>query len=310
MEEDFVKQLFDYVNQCVMYHVENADQMKRFLDFLAQMKSPLTVANKILIYGYDPKATEVRTREEWEKEGAKVLHPERELHNMKYMPGSKYEYVDRVMYDVTATDRKPQTYQPYKDAGAMAERLLMYPPCKVVFLEKAKAGKSKAEYIPEKNVIEVTRGFRDETEVCHYLLREFGHYFLKEKEELRAEKNGKEAKAGEEAGAKNGQVKYDRNAHGLEAQAVSYTVAVRYGIRSPTLENLQPYPRLQPKDLIRVFDGIDFAIGRITRQLENGPEQKRLAEQEAAKKKAAKKEPEEVKPKLREIPSPPSLGRE
>lgn len=327
MDEEFVKELFNYVNECVMYHAENADQMKRFLDFLAHMKSSITVANKVLVFGYDPNATEVKTAEDWEKQGVQVLYPERVLHNMQFEPGSRYDYVDRIMYDVTATDRAPEPYQPYPDAGALAERLLLYPPCPVVFLEKSKPGKSKAEYVPDKKVIEVTRGFRDETEVCHYLLREFGHFFLKEWEELRIKESTKESRknqveasdesTGNETYVKNDKAdpvktyRYDRNVHGLEAQAVAYAAAVRYGIKAPTLENVQPDPKMQPQDVTRVFDGIDFAIGRITRQLEHGPELKKQAEWEAEKQaaeaKMKEKEMKEKKPKLREIPQPPNL---
>ena len=316
MDEEFVKELFNYVNECVMYHVENADQMKRFLDFLAHMKTPITVANKVLVFGYDPNATEVRTAEDWKKQGAHVLHPERVLHNMQFQPGSKYSYVDRVMYDVTATDRAPQPFQPYPDAGALAEQLLMYPPCPVVFLEKSKPGKSKAEYVPDKKVIEVTRGFRDETEVCHYLLREFGHFFLKEREELRIRERAEESEDKEVPVNRDEEnpiktYRYDRNIHGLEAQAVAYAVAVRYGIKAPTLENVQTDPKMQPQDVTRVFDRIDFAIGRITRQLEEGPELKKQAKLEAEKQaveaKQKEREKKEEKPTLREIPHPPNL---
>ena len=94
-------------------------------------------------------------------------------------------------------------------------------------------------------------------------------------------------------------------------QAVAYAVAVRYGIKAPTLENVQTDPKMQPQDVTRVFDRIDFAIGRITRQLEEGPELKKQAkleaEKQAAEAKQKEREKKEEKPKLREIPHPPNL---
>ena len=59
MDDEFVKQMFDYVNDSVGYHLGSADNLKGFMTFLAGMRSNITVANKVLAYGYNAYATDV-----------------------------------------------------------------------------------------------------------------------------------------------------------------------------------------------------------------------------------------------------------
>ena len=48
MEEDFVKQLFDFINASADHHLKSAENLKEFLTFVARMQSNVTISNKIL----------------------------------------------------------------------------------------------------------------------------------------------------------------------------------------------------------------------------------------------------------------------
>lgn len=313
MTEDLFQQLIDYANQCIAYHARDTAHMKNFLRFLARLKTHnVSVANKVLICGYSPNALDVRTEEDWTMAGVHVIHPERMIHNL-YRP-DKGNYTDRIMYDITATDGVYVPFPKYKEPGQLAERLLLGPPCPIVFLENHQDGKGKAEYIPDKQIVEVTRGFTNELEVCHLLLREYAHYFLHGKK-LSQEANRKKVPV--EQLEKT--FRYDRRAYGVNAYSVAYTIALRFGLKEPELDNIHPASGLKPMDLLDIFDELDFAIEKLSDQVIRGPYLKKLADAKAKdeKEKAeaeAKKKKEEEKKKKEEVdlgpaPVPPDLGR-
>lgn len=303
MEDAFVRELFEYVNQCVLYHGKDSAHMKDFLKFLAHLRSDASVANKILINGYAPDATEVRSKEEWEQREVQILYPEKVIHNMVCIDPKEKVYEDRIMYDVSATDGNPTPFFQYKTAGVFAEWLLRFPPCPIRFLEEHKAGKGKAEYMPEEQVIEVTHGFVSEIEACHLLLREYAHFFLHER--LRQ---------------KNEKIRYDRRNYGVDAYSVAYTICLRFGAEAPNLENIQPDGNLPAKDVLFIFTGLDYAIEKVSHQIENGPMLRKAAEEKARKEKRQEEEKRKKEEKERkeneakkidpkEKPLPPELRR-
>ena len=271
MEEDFVKQMFDYVNDSVGYHLGSADNLKGFMTFLAGMRSNITVANKVLAYGYNAYAADVHTKEEWESLGVRVTDENAVIHLLQHAPDSKYGYTDRVVYDISSTNATGIAYELFPNAGFFAERLLMYPPCPIKFSEKPLSNNRKSGYDPEKGVIEVTMGFRDEEQVCHGLLREFAHFYLYEKE-MRGSTYGKGRN--DAVGAEQKKVVYDRNKHGVEATAISFAVCTRYGINPPEIDVVNP-PEIEPKDLLKVLDGLDYSVQKISGLVDEGGERQR-----------------------------------
>ena len=271
MEEEFVKQMFDYVNYSVGHQLESADNLKEFMTFLAGMRSNITVANKVLAYGYNPNATDVHTKEEWESYGITVTNENAVIYLLQHSPESKYGYTERIVYDISSTNANGKSYEHFPNAGFFAERLLMYPPCPIQFSEKPLSNNRKASYNPEKGVIEVTMGFRDEEQVCHGLLREFAHFYLHEKEK-RGSTYGKGRK--DAAGAEQKKVVYDRNKHGVEATAISFAVCTRYGINPPEIDVVNP-PEIEPKDLLKVLDGLDYSVQKISGLVDEGGERQR-----------------------------------
>ena len=214
------------------------------------------------------------------------------------------------LYDVSATNRDPPVVKKYIDAGLFAERLMLYPPCPLVHLKKAKTGKSKAEYIPDRNVIEVTSGYKDEIEVCHYLLREYGHFFLCEKGRLAVTKQEKNEEASDQKEKEAKPYHYERGKYGVDSLAIAYSICVRYGITPPELENVQPASGADAQDILKVLDGIDFSIGRVIRQIEEGPRLKRRVEKEAQKEKTQEvQKAEDNGSSFRPFPKPPVLGK-
>ena len=258
MAEDFVKQLYDFVDGSVRHHLESPD--------------------KLLAYGYNPRATIIRTREAWEKDGFTILDEGAVIYNIQQVPGEKGHYTERVMYDVSSTDMQPEAFEHFPNAGFFAERLLMYPPCPVRFSDNPLVDNRRASYNPEKGIIEVTGGFKSEEHVCYGLLREFSHFYLHENEMRMIKKEGKDAS-----------VEYNRDRHGIESQAISFAVCTRYGIEPPKLDVVHP-PEGKPQDLMRILEGMDYSLQRISKLIEEGGIQQRrfLSQNEGANQKAEK----------------------
>ena len=265
MAEDFVKQLYDFVDGSVRHHLESPDNLKEFLTYLAGMRTDVSMRNKLLAYGYNSRATIIRTREAWEKEGFTILDEGAVIYNIQQVPGEKGHYTERVMYDVSSTDMQPEAFEHFPNAGFFAERLLMYPPCPVRFSDNPLVDNRRASYNPEKGIIEVTGGFKSEEHVCYGLLREFSHFYLHENEMRMIKKEGKDAS-----------VEYNRDRHGIESQAISFAVCTRYGIEPPKLDVVHP-PEGRPQDLMKILEGMDYSLQKISKLIdEGGMQQKRF----------------------------------
>ena len=271
MADDFLKQLYDFVDGSVRYHLESPDNLKDFLTYLAGMRTDVSMRNKLLTYGYNPHATDIRTREAWEKDGFAILDEGAIIYNIQQVPGEKGHYTERVMYDVSSTDMQPEAFEHFPNAGFFAERLLMYPPCPVRFSDNPLVDNRRASYYPEKGIIEVTGGFKSEEHVCYGLLREFSHFYLHENEMRMIKKEGKDAS-----------VEYNRDRHGIESQAISFAVCTRYGIEPPKLDVVHP-PEGRPQDLMKILEGMDYSLQKISKLIdEGGMQQKRFLGQDNA----------------------------
>ena len=250
MEENFVKQLFDYLNNNAGHHLESADNLKEFMRFLGKMQSPISIRNKLLTFGYNPGATDIHTRDEWLKYGISVLDEDAMIYNLQKNPESPMGYEERVMYDVSSTDAEAKSFETFPDAGFFAERLLMYPPCPVKYRAGSLENNRKAYYDPEKGIIEVTGGYKDEAQVCQKLLQEYAHFYFCEMDGVR-------------------KVPYDREKHSMEALAVSYAVCIRYDIKPPQIDVVSP-PMGKAEDRIEVLKGLDTVLGKISKRIDEG----------------------------------------
>ncbi len=265
MADDFVKQLYDYVDGTVKYYLESADNLKGFLSFLARFRSNVSTRNKILTMGYNLAATDVRTKEAWEKQGVSVNDESAMIYNIQQ--NKEGGYSERVMYDVSVTDGNPVLYERFPSAGFFAERLILSSPCPIVFHEPPLVDNRRASYDPEKGIIEVTCGYKREEHVCYGLLREYSHFYLRENQMQMVGKGKTD--------------EYDRDRHAIETLAISYGICVRYGIEPPEIEAVHP-PEGKPRDLLRILEGMDRAIQKISKRIdEEGMEQRRFIGQES-----------------------------
>ena len=185
------------------------------------------------------------------------------IYNIQQVPGEKGHYTERVMYDVSSTNMQPKAFEHFPNAGFFAERLLMYPPCPVRFSDNPLVDNRRASYDPEKGIIEVTGGFKSEEHVCYGLLREFSHIYLRENEMRMVKKEGKDES-----------VEYNRDRHGIESQAISFAVCTRYGIEPPKLDVVHP-PEGRPQDLMKILEGMDYSLQRISKLIDEGGMQQR-----------------------------------
>ena len=249
---DFIKQLYEFVDGSVSYHLGSTDNLKEFLMFLSGFHTNVSMRNKILTFGYDQKATDIRTKEDWERDGYKITNDSAVIYNIAQV--QKGQYAERIMYDVTNTDANSDSYERFPNAGFFAERLLINPPCPVRFSNKPLKNNRRANYDVEKGVIEVTGGYKNETHVCYGLLREFAHFYLCENEMRMMKKPDFE---------------YNRDKHGVEAQAVSFAVCSRYGIEPPSIDVLSP-PNGKPQDLLKELELLDTALNKISKLIDEG----------------------------------------
>ena len=282
MSEVFVKQLFDYLNSCVDHHLQNATNLKELLGFLAKFQSPVSIRNKLLTFGYNPGATDIHTKDEWLKFGISVLDEDAVIYNLQKNPESELGYEERIMYDISSTDATRKSFEVFPDASFLAERLLISSPCPVKFRESLIDGNRKSGYDPDKRIIEVTSGFKDEEQVCYGLLREYAHFYFHEDTIKRNVERGRNHTKGDsvDIGSRgNGDscqysIGYDREKHLVEAQAVSYALCVRYDITPSPLDVVSP-PEGKPEDRMEILKGLDSVIEMISKRIEEGGRQQR-----------------------------------
>ena len=80
MGNEFVKSLLKYVDDTTEALMDDPDRYKAFLAYLSRMDSPLGISNKMLIYGYDREATDIRTVMAWNMAGITVLQMDKPIY--------------------------------------------------------------------------------------------------------------------------------------------------------------------------------------------------------------------------------------
>lgn len=271
MNEDFTKQLYQFVGESATKITNNTESMKTFAGFLGMYQGRNhTIRNKLLIAGYNINATDVRTAEEWSQVGVSIPDLENCIWLMKKDSSASTGYTAQAAYDRSATSLGAAS-EPYIDPGELAERILLHRPCPVVFVQDGTLGRSKALYVEGDNKIQVRAGYNNLTDVCHLMIQEYTHVAIREEE--------KAAWRPDESGRP---FQYNRNhaRYGSLSQLVTYAVCKRYGIKAPELTNLQPLDT-NIEGRIAYIDRINRLADTVTKQIE-GREPIQKAERRAA----------------------------
>lgn len=278
MEDDFTKQLLEYVNGATIALLDDAERYKDFLGFLSRMDSNHKISNKMLIYGYDPEATDVRTMEEWNKAGVTILHDAARIYVLGYDGSSEAKYFAREVFDIRNTDAAKKGEIIFQDSGEFAETVMASAPCKIRFNDDKTSAKEKCIYDDEKKVILVTNDFRDYDEIAQSLLREYAHFYLNDlyrkafTDKLRsAQKNTNndmqiaDNKNHEEGGLKTAnEYHYNREAHKAEALSAEYMVCSRYNRKLPEIPYIRRSVNISLAAIRTGLDNMCAAFSRIT----------------------------------------------
>lgn len=256
-----IRKYKDYIGRSAEYTVKNAESFQSFLSFLAKMKGPISLDNKLLARGYDADTTEIRTEEDWKSIGIAVLSRERPIHQLIYREDGSEEV--QILYDIASTNAVARDFEQFSDPGFFVDRLLQKHPCPIKFFEKDKVGSDKIRFSPEDGVIYATYGARDDTELGQLFLREYAHFYIHEFERC------DEDLSPSEEGTNECTRPYNRKEHGLEAHAVVYALCVRHGLEPPTMDKVQASAGLTSEDILQILRGIDQAIIRITALIED-----------------------------------------
>ena len=228
MEDDFTRQLLEYVNNTTIALLDDVGRYRDFLGFLSRMNSDQKIANKMLIYGYDPEATDVRTAEEWYKAGARISNDATRIYLLEYDESSAVKYTVKEAFDIRNTDAPGKSEIMFQDSGEFAEVVMASKPCKIRFDDKA-SGKEKCIYDSEKKEIIVTNNFRDYDEIAQSLLREYAHVYL----------DDIYRKAFTDKQKSSNEYRYNRETHRAEALSSGYMICSRYNRKLPEI----PYVR-------------------------------------------------------------------
>lgn len=264
MKNDFMSQLFRYVNESSISIVESADNFTSFLSFLGRHESSLTIANKILVYGYDKEATDVRTADDWMNSGYEISRDAAVIHTMEYSPSSGRGYSDRIMYDIRFTGKRNTVSEDRNilttaESGTVSEALIRAAPCRIEYTDQARAGGTKCFFNPESQSIFVTKGFKGFDDINQQLLREYSHYMMDKADRADYVKAHKDLRG----------YTYQRAVHGMEAVASSYIILKRYNRQPPDIQNVSVRRDTDPAAIRQSLNRIDIASRNVIRMLED-----------------------------------------
>ena len=176
-----VKMLFKNVNYLTSQFVVSSNEYKDFLRFAGGFINSqgdgkgYTIANQILIYGFNSRARLCYDESTWNNMGVTVIKPEEPIHIME-KAGTKEGYRDRIIYDISATNAAPLQENNSPEPGTMCELLMKAAPCKIEFNRKQASGMANYNY--EQNIITVGKGFKGFEHIFMELSSVYGHYYM------------------------------------------------------------------------------------------------------------------------------------
>ena len=183
------KQLFDFVNS-ITDSISTAENVyKDFLRWSGLFINDqgdgvhYSIANQLLIYGYDNNARLVREESEWNRMGATVIKPDQAIHVLKRQGEG---YTDRVVYDISATNSQPLQMIDGRDWGSKCEAMTTASPCRLEY--DPLTANQRTNFIHKENVIKVGKGFQSYENIFASLSQEYAHYYISREMEKRHER--------------------------------------------------------------------------------------------------------------------------
>ena len=166
-----VKDLFTNSNNMADYVRTNPDGYRNYLTIAANCDK-YSVSNQLLIHGFGggKKPAYLDDYSNWIKNGFTIKEDATIIHILEKDSNVKEGYKDRMLVDVTDTNAQ---YQPIVyDKGIVLEALMTSSPCKIEFNPEIT---SKATYVPNKQIIEVSRGYKNIEQIFERLSMEMVH---------------------------------------------------------------------------------------------------------------------------------------
>ncbi|MCR4609899.1 MAG: hypothetical protein K5750_09440 [Eubacterium sp.] len=303
MNEEFVQELLEYVDQLTTVLMDDIDSYKKFLGFLGKYRGEQSIENLMITYGYDRAATDVRSEVEWNASGITVMNkgaPYYDLWKQRTDIAGRDEtgrdetgsipdkYLVRQVFDVRYTNAFVAPIPSFQDNGAFAEMVIASAPCKIVFIEgrlqdevngksgsrfqdevKGKSGgRLKCIYDSEKKQIKVTNDYRDFDEISQSLLLSYAHYYLDELYlNLFNEKySGEGSGASKDRSAR--EYKYKHDQHYAEAISAVYMVCKRYDQKVPDLPQIRRNINISVAVSRFGLQNMDTVFRRMVRKIE------------------------------------------
>lgn len=218
MQAEKTKELFDFCNEMTKWIISDAEPYKNFLSWASRFTAGYTIANQILIYGYNNNAKLVYDEQTWNSYGINVVD-RNPIYVMEYAPEqSEMKYIPREVFDISQTDGSYPDPFVFTDKGAACENLLLSAPCKVQYVEQMRTKGTKGMYYPEENLIEVTKGCKSFDEIFSVLASEYAHQEFCSNQQAHR-------KAGKDVSPVKG---YPRGRYNWDAFSVAYALGARY----------------------------------------------------------------------------------
>lgn len=278
MENEFVKQLFEYVEKTTEDLMNDTERYKAFLEYLSRMDCILGIANKMIIYGYDVEASDVRSVLAWNMAGITVVERNKPIYilteNDSVSGGSFME-----VFDIKHTNAPRNNLITFQDSGNFTEAVLAAAPCKVTFTDKKLDDKQKCLYDSEKREILVTNDYKDFDEINQNLLREYAHYHLEDiYRELHLKKQMNDTS--KDSTGQSNDYHHNREIHRGEALSASYMVCSRYKQKTPDISLIRWNSKTSLQTVRRglgcmdtvfrtIVGEIDRAVSELNKEYEN-----------------------------------------
>ncbi|MBQ9199422.1 MAG: hypothetical protein IJ141_04520 [Lachnospiraceae bacterium] len=214
-----VRVLFSDSNNMAEYVRTNPEGYRTFLSIAAKC-AHFTPSNQLLIQGYGMgKIPEyLDDLSNWINNGYAINEDAHLIHVMEKDKNAEAGYKDRILVDVSDTNAIYNKFE--YDKGIVLEALMTSSPCRIEYNESLTA---KALYVPNRQVIEVSRGYKNIEQIFENLSREMVHARL-------------HFQMLENSNPGNIKLQYPRSRNSFLAYSVSYMMASKYDMAPEQIE--------------------------------------------------------------------------
>jgi len=216
-----IKVLFSDSNSMAEYVRTTPEGYRTFLSIAAKSEC-FTPSNQLLIYGYGRGKVPdyLDDLSNWIANGYSINEDATVIHVMEKDSHAETGYKDRMLVDVSDTNALYN--KPEYDKGIVLEALMTSSPCKIEYNESLT---SKALYVPNRQVIEVSRGYKNIEQIFEHLSREMVHARIH-----------MDMLAKEKGNTGNIKLQYPRSRNSFLAYSVSYMMASKYDMAPEQIE--------------------------------------------------------------------------